>query len=78
MTSPPDTAGIRVVFASVPHRESVVAELWVGNDMLAELRREGGSEHIQIYSPPTADMPWDHAVDDLVRALDYARRGLGP
>lgn len=73
MTSPPT---FKVEIASVPDRDDLVAEVWYGDDLVAELRHEASSVHIQIYSSPTGK--WDMRLADFVRVLEKARDRLGP
>ncbi len=44
---------LTLLIASVPDRENVVAEIWFGNDQVAEISNEGDtSPRIQIFSAP--------------------------
>ena len=43
--------------ASVPDREQVVAEIWIGDVLFAELRREGTDVLVEMYPRPSGE-PW--------------------
>jgi len=66
-----------VQVASVPDRESLVAEVWLGQEQLAELRYEPEGVRMQIYSAPSGQ-PWDVPYDEFIRVLRKARDQLGP
>ena len=66
---------IEIQIASVTDREELVAEIWVGSQMLAELRHEGGEHRVQLY-PRTDGEPWDLLHADIVRTLEEARTRL--
>lgn len=61
--------------ASLPDRDSVVAEVWRGKHLLAELRREAGALRLQLYSGPNG-APWDVLHEELVQALIHAQQRL--
>ena len=42
---------LTIQIASVPDRDSLVAELWSGSTQVAELSRENGPLIVQIYRP---------------------------
>ena len=72
-----------VEVASVPDREGVVAEVWLGDQLLAELRLEAEVVRIQLYSPngspdgpPDGAPHWDVPCDELLAALQTARARL--
>ena len=70
------SATFTVEITSVPDREDLVAEVWYGDDLVAELRHEDSGVYIELYSPPTGK--WDMRLADLVGVLDKARDRLGP
>jgi hypothetical protein len=77
MTTPPtDSADLRVLVASVPHRAEVVAEIWLGDEMLAEVRQDDGVERVQLFGRTSSAEPWDFGVDELLAVLERARRRL--
>jgi hypothetical protein len=65
-----------IQIASVPDRERVVAEVWRGDEMVAELRREPNAEiRLQVYvgsGERWVDLPYQ----EFLRALDLARSHL--
>ena len=61
--------------ASLPDRDSVVAEVWRGKHLLAELRREGDALRLQLYPRPNG-APWDVPHPDFVQALMHAQQQL--
>lgn len=61
--------------ASLPDRDNVVAEIWHGKYLLAELRREGDSLRLQLYPGPNG-APWDVPHHDFVQALVHAEQQL--
>ena len=61
--------------ASLPDRDSVVAEIGREKHLLAELRREAGALRLQLYSGPNG-APWDVPHEELVQALMPAQQQL--
>ena len=62
-----------VQHASVPDRNNCVTEIWYGEDMVAELRREKETVEIQIYSNASGaywDFEYDHFQQSLKKAYD--------
>lgn len=43
---------LRVELTSVPDRDTLVAEVWYGDELLAELRHEPDGVKAQLYEPP--------------------------
>lgn len=66
-----------VELTSVTDRDDLVAEVWIGQELLAELRQEDGRVRLQIYADP-AGGTWDLPCDDLLVALQQARAKLDP
>jgi hypothetical protein len=66
-----------IEIASVPDRDHVVAEIWWGDAMVAELHRDtsGGAE-IEIY-PTESHVPWSFDLASWLAALAEAQRKLG-
>jgi len=65
---------------SVPDRDDVVVELWLGPEMMAELRHEHEDLRVQFY-PSRDGRPWDLSYAELLSALQRARselKGSGP
>lgn len=65
---------LTVELASVPDREELVAEIWDGSDMVAEIRRDReGRGIIEVYPRHDAST-WTFDIDDLISALVKAKR----
>lgn len=60
---------ITVQIASIPDRENIVAELWQGGDMIAEVQQAAdGGFTVEIYAKER-DGPWRMNLDDLLNAF---------
>lgn len=66
---------IEIQIASVPDREKVVAELWVGDTQIAEVSNENDEMRVEFYSAPVPNQ-LTLSLDDLLEALAGARRNL--
>jgi len=66
---------LKTEIASTPDREDLVAEIWIDQHLLAELRQEAGQVRIQIYARPDG-RPWDVSHPDLLTALSGAEKRL--
>jgi hypothetical protein len=69
---------VSVVFASLPWREFLVAELWVGGIQgvqMAEVNQEGDELEIEIYAREDGE-PWRVSCRELADALAAAGRRL--
>lgn len=64
-----------VEIASVPDREELVGEIWVGEAQFAELRQEKGQIRVQLYAKADGG-PWDLTYSELVRMLAETRSRL--
>lgn len=62
---------------SVPDRPGLVAEVWSGEELLAELRHEAGGVRVQLYPAPNRQS-WDFTYEELTVALQQGRDKLGP
>lgn len=68
---------LKVQIASVPDRDNLVAEIWVGDQQLAEVSQETGTLKIEIYQRTgEARGIWEIEFDELVNALQEARNKL--
>jgi hypothetical protein len=66
-----------IEIASVPDRDEVVAEVWHGDAMVAEVRRAArGVLNIDIY-PQDSGNPWSFDLQSWLDALGEAQRRLG-
>ncbi|HAN93581.1 MAG TPA: hypothetical protein DCQ33_16080 [Nitrospira sp.] len=62
---------------SVPDRPGLVAEVWSGEELLAELRHEDSRLRVQVYPAPNRQS-WDFTYEEFTVALQQARDKLGP
>lgn len=65
-----------VQLANAPDREKEVAEIWLGDEMVAELNQESGVVALEIY-PRRDTRPWDLPADGFIACLNEARAALG-
>ena len=68
---------LTIKIASVPDRESLVAEIWDGPAQIAELNWESGDLHLEVYARPPASR-LSVPFDEFVAVLEKARAQLGP
>lgn len=66
-----------VEVTSVPDRPDLVAEVWSGEELLAELRHEDSGLRVQLYPAPNRQS-WDFSYEELTVALQQARDKLEP
>lgn len=67
---------LTVQIASVPDREELVAEIWSGDDMIAELRRANDEQFLlEIYCKEHSN-PWVLDLDSWLGALELAKGKL--
>lgn len=71
--NPSETFTIEI--ASVPDRDAVVAEIWLADRLLAELRDEAGQHRLQLYPSPSGGA-WDLEPRQFLAALENARLRL--
>lgn len=65
-----------VEVASVPDRETVVAEIWFGDTMVAEVvGNEASNFRIEIYPNPNG-APWSFDLEAFADALKLAKERL--
>jgi hypothetical protein len=63
--------------ASSPDRDTLVAEIWWNDQMVAEVRQTGdGHEVIDLYPCPSG-MPWSFGVGEWLEAVKVATSRLG-
>ena len=66
-----------IEIASSPDRDELVAEIWWNEQMVAELRRGGGTTtYVDVYPPPSAK-PWSFKLEEWLQALNDAKTRLG-
>lgn len=61
---------------SVTDRDDLVAEVWFGRELLAEIHYEAGQACLQVYNAPTGKS-WELPLDEFQDALRQARERLG-
>lgn len=66
---------IEIQIASPPDRENVVAELWIGDEQIAEVSNEDGTVRVEFYARPAPEQI-QLSLDELVEALGRAKRNL--
>ncbi len=64
-----------IEIASVPDREELVAELWYGNEQVAELSQEGGELTLHLYPPRYRDR-WEFGHAAFLNQLQQLGRRL--
>jgi hypothetical protein len=69
------TDNYRILIASPPDREKVVAEVWCGEEMLAEVANEDGPLTIEFYPKP-GGKPWLLDYEEAVKAMQMAKDKL--
>jgi hypothetical protein len=65
----------RIVLTSPPDRESVVAEIWLGEEMWAEVANEKGPLTIEFF-PRTNEGTWLLEYEDVMEAIQMAKDKL--
>ena len=66
---------LSIEIASVPDRMGLVAELWRGNDQVAELSEDEGTLTLQVYKPPAGEF-WQFDYENLIQCLADMRSQL--
>ena len=66
---------LTIELASVPDREELVAEIWLGTALIAEVRQEERMLRVQLYLSETGH-PFDVPYEDLVASLMTAKARL--
>ena len=69
------SGSIWVQIASLPDREHVVWELWVGDCNVAEVAFEGGELTLEIWGPPE-QREIRVSLDEILKALTDAKEDL--
>lgn len=68
----------QIQLASVPDRDGLVAEIWFGEELVAELRTSDGALRCQLYAPANGvhwDLPYGEWIDALRRAEERLKSG---
>lgn len=66
---------LTIELASVPDREDLLAEIWLGTALIAEVRRDEQMLRVQLY-PSETGHPFDIPYEDLEAALVTAKARL--
>jgi len=66
----------RICISSPPDRDGLVAEVFVGNEQLAEINHEHGTWSIEFY-PRSSGEPWRLPFDAALQILRDAKGQLG-
>jgi hypothetical protein len=66
-----------IELTSVLDRDDLVAEVWFGPDLVAEIRYQSGEARLQVFTSP-AGGHWDLPLDEFLAALQEARDKLAP
>lgn len=66
----------RICISSPPDREHLVAEVFFGNEQLAEVNQEEGQWNVEFY-PRRSGTAWILSLDETLRVLQEAKSRLG-
>lgn len=69
------TRKMEIEIASPPDREKLVANIFFDNEQWAELNQEEGVLELELY-PRRDGMFWQLSLEDVLKALDEAKRRL--
>lgn len=65
----------RIIIASLPDRERVVAEISYDNVQWAEISQETDELIVQFYKHPRKDF-WEFPLEEALQALEQAKKSL--
>ena len=66
---------LSVQLASVPDRKRLVAEIWLGSEMIAEVTGENENLAVELYARRSGSS-WSLDYEQLLRALSEAKARL--
>jgi hypothetical protein len=66
---------LTIEIASLPDRSGIVAEIWSGDEMVAEMRMIEARFGLEIY-PSQSREPWSFDLQEWFAALNEARKRL--
>jgi len=66
---------VKILLVSLPDREGLVAEIWIGKSKFAELSKQKGVLLFEIYSPLN-NICWNLEFDNLLDILNAAKAKL--
>lgn len=70
-----DSNEIKIFISSPPDREFLVAEIFVGQEQLAEINRENEREEIEFYPKKSGEV-WKIDCENFINALQEAKQKL--
>ncbi len=70
-----DSNEMKIYISSPPDRDFLVAEIFVGNEQIAEINQENEKAQVEIYSRKSGKC-WKINYEDLIRILDQAKQKL--
>ncbi|SFW77624.1 hypothetical protein SAMN02927921_04251 [Sinomicrobium oceani] len=59
-----------IQIASVPDRENLVAEIWLGDDLICEINNENGHFEIEFYTEIVGKINYSVFLEILQKAKD--------
>lgn len=62
----------RITIASPPDREQLVAEVFFGNEQVAEINQDAEDLRIEVYCRPSA-APWVLPFEEFMNTLNQAK-----
>jgi hypothetical protein len=65
-----------ILITSVPDREKLVAEIWLSDEMIAEINQDGESLEIEFY--PNNKIGNKYALDKFISKIIEAKEKLVP
>ena len=65
---------LTIEIASPPDRENLVAEIWLGGQMIAEINQENSSLELEIFTDEKRKLKLNY--DDFVETLKKAKEKL--
>jgi hypothetical protein len=65
----------RVNIASLPDRERLVSEIFLGDTQVAEINQEGDHPRLEIYPRPEGGA-WDFDLDSFLETVVAAKQAL--
>ncbi len=70
-----DLKEMKICISSPPDREFLVAEIFVGNEQIAEINQENEKAEVEIYPRKSGDF-WRINYEDLIMVLEEAKQKL--
>lgn len=67
---------LTIEITSPPDRDDLVAEIWVGDEMLAEVSLGGSNTAVVEFYPRQSGKPWIADLEEITEALNQAKQRL--